>query len=267
VMLNLRRSIYAVIALCLPLALFGCAHHQADEEEQGSTVMPEHPAWMPPPLTSMAYSSRIGIMTVLDNEITHVNAGTAGIGNSTTAAKATFDLPGYVTESLRKGILGNTPYKPVLVRPSARLFRDKLIWQKSWNESQQRFDNDWQKEFDSILKQNQLKLLIIVTAPVESDGIVGTAQHIVGSGYYTRSFFGKKQTAVFSTVHFYRITGEPGKLQQPVSSPQERLYADLPGFPNPAPEPLPQGPITNAVNSAVQNLIDQKVGAFISLMK
>jgi hypothetical protein len=266
VMLNLRRSLCCVIALCLPLLLFGCAHTSEDEQE-GSTTQPARPAWMPAPLTSMAYSSRVGIMTVLDNEITHVNAGTAGIGNSTTTMKANFDLPGYVSESLRKGLLANTPYQPVPVRPSARLVRDKLIWQKSWNDGKQRFDNDWQKEFDAIIKQNQLKLLIIITSPVEDDGIVGTAQDLVGSGYYSRSFFGKKQTAVFSTIHFYRISGQPGKLLQPVTAPEERLYADLPNFPNPAPEPLPPGPISNAVGAAVKNMIDQKVGAFISFMK
>ncbi|MDB5971687.1 MAG: hypothetical protein JWQ90_4137 [Hydrocarboniphaga sp.] len=265
-MLNLRRSLHCVIALCLPLALLACAHKQVEEQQQGATTQPERPAWMPPPLTSMAYSSRIGIMTVLDSEITHVTSGTAGIGNSTVASKAGFDLPGYVTQSLRKGILGNTPYQPVLVRPSARLVRDKLVWQKSWSESNQRFSDDWQKEFDAILKQNQLKLLIVISSPAEDDGIVGTAQDIVGSGYYSRSFFGKKQTAVFSTIHFYRIAGQPGKLLQPVSSPQERLYADLPNFPNPAPAPLP-APMQNSVNTAVKNMIDQKVGAFISLMK
>lgn len=262
----MKLTLRCLLSLFFPLALLtACAHNLASPTKDETTATPDRPAWMPAPLTSMAYSSRIGIMTVLDNEIVHVTAGTAGIGNSTQAAKAGFDLPAYVTESLRKGILGHTPYQPVLVRPSARLWRDKEIWQKSWNERNENF-GDWQKEFDAIMKQNQLKLLIVVTAPEEDDGIVGTAQTIKGSGYYSRSFFGKKQTAVFSTVHFYRISGQPGKLLQPVSSPAERLYADIPSFPNPAPEPLPP-PMQKAVETAVKNMIDQKVGAFISLMK
>lgn len=260
---NLSRLVVLLLSPFFLLLAGGCAHQLDKSAEPAS---PERPAWMPKPLTSMAYSSRIGIMTVLDNEIVHVTAGTAGIGNSTKTAKAGFDLPGYVTESLRKGILGHTPYKPVLVRPSARLQRDKALWHRSWNERSQSFGDDWQKEFDAILKQNQLKLLIVITAPEEDDGIVGTAQNLIGSGYYSRSFFGKKQTAVFSTIHFYRVAGEPGKLLQPVSSPAERLYADLPNFPNPAPEPLP-APMQKSVETAVKNMIDQKVGAFISLMK
>jgi len=262
VKLNLRRLL---LPFLLPaLLLSACAHKLDSDSETAAT--PARPAWMPAPLTSMAYSSRVGIMTVLDSEIVHVTAGTAGLGNATEASKAGFDLPAYVTESVRKGILGNTPYQPVPVRPSARLVRDKLVWQKSWNERKERFDDDWQKEFDAIMKQNQLKLLIVITAPEEDDGIVGTAQTLKGSGYYSRSFFGQKQTAVFSTIHFYRISGPPGKLLQPVSSPAERLYADLPSFPNPAPKPLAP-PMQRAVETAVKNMIDQKVGAFISLMK
>jgi len=260
--------VWALLLPLLAVSIAGCAH-RLDGGNAGSTpaaASPDRPAWMPAPLTSMAYSSRVGIMTVLDNELAQVTAGTAGIGNGSSTIKPTFDYPGYVSESLRKGILAHTPYQPVLVRPSARLIRDKRIWQQTWNKDAGKFETSWQHEFDAVIKQNQLKLLIVVTAPEEDDGIVGTSQTITGSGYYARSFLGRKQTAVFSTVHFYRIAGQPGKLLHPVSAPAERLYADLPDFPNPAPQPLSQ-PLQIKLEKAVKDMIDQKVGAFISMMK
>ena len=216
-------------------------------------------------MTSLAYSSRVGIMTVLDNEIVHVTSGTLGLGGGREVLPSRIDLPGYAAESLRKTLLAKTPYQPVVVRPTARLWRDRATWQENWDKRRENF-GDYQQEFDAIMKQNRLKMLIVISSPEEDDGIVASGQYLIGSGFYSRSFFGKKQTAVFSTMHFYRISGEPGKLQLPVSAPNERLYADIPNMPNPIPDPLP-APVINAVYRAVQNLIDQKTEAFVLMMK
>jgi hypothetical protein len=224
------------------------------------------PAWMPPPVTKMAYGSRVAIMPAFENEITRVHAGTAGIGNSRKSEKPAYDFPGYVTEALRQGLLSNTPYQPLIIRPSARLMRDRATWQESWNEAAQRFSPEWQQEFDAIIKQNRLEMIVVVSPTEMDDGIVGTGQKIFGTGLYTRSFMGQKQAAVFSTLRFYRVMGTPARLLTPVAAPDERLYASIANFPTEPPDPMP-APIQAGFDQAVRNLIDQKIGAFIRLMK
>jgi hypothetical protein len=142
VKLNLPRLM--VLPIALSLMLLACSTNKPADPSQVATVAPvaapvsaapttARPAWMPAPVTSLAYASRVGIMNVLDNEIVHVKSGTIGLGNDSKATRAEFDLPGYVNESLRKGLLAQTPYKPILIRPSAKLVRDKAVWQKTWD--------------------------------------------------------------------------------------------------------------------------------------
>lgn len=253
--------------LCSMLLLAGCASPPERIESRETPEASERPAWMPPPMTSLPYGSRVGIMNALANEIAHVNAGTAGVGNFRKTYPATFDYPGYVTESLRRAVLRHTPYQPLIVRPSARLLRDAATWQDSWNPRTERFAEPWQQELDAVIRQNQLRLLIVISAPELDDAIPGTAQTLLGSGLYTRKFLGRREAAVFSTIRFHRIAGQPGKLLMPVTAPSERTYADIANFP--VPEVLDQlSPATLApVQDAVKALADQKVGAFVSLMK
>ena len=223
------------------------------------------PAWRPPVSTRLPNGSRVGLMVALDNEIALTHAGTMGRGDFRRTLQPSFDLPGYVTESLRKRMLGSVPYQPVLIRPSAKLLRYKSEWQKSWSGKSGNF-GEWQNEFDAIIKQNRLQMLIVVSPYELDDGVTGTSQTLLGSGLYNRSGFGATQNAVFSTIRFHRIVGSPGKLQAPVEAPGERLYADLAGMPNDIPEPFSK-PLQFTLEKNVKAIIDQKVQSFIGLLK
>ncbi len=266
-MLTLRPLLLSI----LPLALLACAHHAADKPPILAPDNPDtmtvatadgRPAWMPPPSNNMGFASRVGIMTVLDNELLHVEHG---VSTSTEVLKPGFDLAGYTGDALRRAMIdAKKPFLTLSVRPSARLFTDRAVWQKSWNEKNQSFDNNWQAEFDSIIKQNQLAMLIVISAP-EVDGGIGNAD-LQGSGYYAQGLFGKHQTAAFSTLHFYRVRGLPGKLQMPVQGPGERLFAEIPNFPSATPVPFPK-PMQDAVERELRKLIDQKAATVVTLLK
>lgn len=208
-----------LLAVLAVLALTACASK------------PKERVWQPPPTASgpqAPQSGRVGVMSLIDNKLMHIHAGTTPIGNYETVYPVQYDLSGFVLEELRKALTTKTPYQPVMVRPTGLLMRNSATWQDQ--RSGDGFPEAIQRELDGIMKQNGLVMLIVVSAPKIDDGVAGTGQKLVGSGLYTRSFFGSTETAVFSTIRFHRLVGSPARLVKPVIAADERSVGELPNI-------------------------------------
>lgn len=230
----------------------------------------------PPPLTStkstprsdtapaplMApMAGRVGIMSLLGNELRHIHAGL--IGGHEQDYNVQYDFNGYVVEELRKALLTKTPYQPVMVASTGLLRRDADKWHDSWDG--QRFAPDYQREFDGIIKQNRLAMLIVVSYDTIGDGQLLIGRKLSGSGLYTRSGLGGTQAAVFSTLQFYRLVGSPAQLVQPVAPPDERSVGDLPNAQLPKDlEKLPARYLV-PVYEPLRTLVKNKVFGLVSL--
>lgn len=187
------------------------------------------PAWMPDNAGVMApMAGRVGIMSLLGNELRHVHAGTTPFGNHAKDYNVQFDFNGFVVEELRKSLLTRTPYQPVIVASTGALRQAASTWQDSGDGKT--FAPALQREFDGIIKQNRLAMLIVISYPVIGDGQLITGQKLSGSGLYTRSFMGSTKAAVFSTLQFYRLVGTPAQLVRPIAPTDERSIGDLPGI-------------------------------------
>ncbi|WP_420465174.1 hypothetical protein [Panacagrimonas sp.] len=226
--------------------------------ERSAARKTSQPAWQPPPEpegVQAPMAGRVGIMSLLGNELRHVHSGTTPFGNHEQDYNVQYDFGGYVMEELRQALLTRTPYQPVAVAATGALRRDASTWMETWDG--EKFAETFQREFDGIISQNRLSMLIIVAYPTVSDGVFGTRQKLRGSGLYTRSFFGDTEAAVFSTMQFYRIAGKPAQLVQPVSAPSDRNIGDLPNAQLPDDlEDLPPrylGPIYQPLRLIVQN--------------
>lgn len=167
-------------------------------------------------------AGRVGVMSLLGNELKHVHASSLGIGGNEQSYNVQYDFNGYVMEELRKALLTKTPYQPVMVNSTGLLRRDAAKWASTWNG--QTFAPDYQREFDGIIKQNQLAMLIIVSYATIGDGQIIGGRKLNGSGLYTRG----RNAAVFSTLQFYRLVGAPAKLVLPIAPVDERSIGDLP---------------------------------------
>lgn len=218
------------------------------------------PVYRPPPEPKgqqAPMAGRVGIMTLIDNELRHVHAGTTPFGNHEQSYNVQYNFSGYVTEELREALLTRTPYQPVIVASTGALRRAAYDWHRTWDG--ERFADTFQREFDGIIRQNRLDMLIIISYPTVDDGVFGSGQKLVGSGLYTRSFFGSTQAAVFSTLQFYRIAGSPAKLIEPVSAPDDRNIGDLPNANLPEElKDMPSrylGPVYQPLRQIVQNKI------------
>ena len=174
------------------------------------------------PVAPMA--GRVGIMNLIGNELKHVHSGT--IGGSERAFNVQYDFGGYVMEELRKSLLTKTPYQPVVVGSTGALRKAAHEWQDTWNG--ERFADVYQREFDGIIRQNQLAMLIIVAYPPMKDGQMLSGTELIGSGMYTRTFLGSTKVAVFSSLQFYRLVGVPAKLVMPLASADDRGLGELP---------------------------------------
>ena len=206
-------------------------------------------------------SGRVGIMSLLGNELQHVHAGT--ISSSEKSYNVQYDFNGYVVEELRKSMLAHTPYQPVMVNSTGALRKAADSWQKSWNGKS--FDATFQREFDGIIKQNRLAMLIVISYDKVSDGQLIGGTKLSGSGLYTRSFIGAPKAAVFSTLQFYRLVGEPARLVQPVSAPGDRNIGDLPNVK--LPEDLDDLPprYLVPVYEPLRQIVQNKVHGLVSL--
>lgn len=207
------------------------------------------------PMAPMA--GRVGIMSLLGNELQHVNSGT--FGSKQQNYNTQFDLNGYVTEELRKAMLAKTPYQPVTVASTGALRQASNTWQDSWNG--QSFAPTFQREFDGIISQNRLSMLIIVAYAKTGDGSFVGGAKLSGSGLYTRG----RKAAVFSTLQFYRLVGSPAQLVLPIAPEGERSIGDVPNAQLPKSlDDLPPRylvPIYEPLRTLVQN----KVFGLVSL--
>lgn len=222
------------------------------------------PAWMPDNAGVMApMAGRVGIMSLLGNELRHVHAGTTPFGNHAKDYNVQFDFNGFVVEELRKSLLTRTPYQPVIVASTGALRQAASTWQDSGDGKT--FAPALQREFDGIIKQNRLAMLIVVSYPVIADGQLITGQNLSGSGLYTRSFIGSTKAAVFSTLQFYRLVGTPAQLVRPIAPAAERSIGDLPGIKLPDDlEDLPARHLA-PVYEPLRIIVRNKIAGLISL--
>lgn len=219
------------------------------------------PAYRPPPKPEgpqAPMAGRVGVMSLIGNELRHVHAGTTSFGNHDQSYDVQYDFGGYVAEELRKALLTRTPYQPVPVGATGLLRRDARTWMDTWDGK--RFAEQYQREFDGIIEQNRLAMLIIVAYPTIDDGVLGSRQKLHGSGLYTKTFLGSTKAAVFSTLQFYRLVGHPAQLVQPVSAANDRNIGDLPNANLPEElKNLPArylAPVYQPLRQIVQNKID-----------
>lgn len=204
-------------------------------------------------------AGRVGVMSLLGNELKHVHASGFGIGGSEESYNVQYDFNGYVMEELRKALLTKTPYQPVMVNSTGLLRRDAAIWASTWNGKT--FAADYQREFDGIIKQNQLAMLIIVSYATIGDGQIIGGRKLHGSGLYTRG----RKAAVFSTLQFYRLVGRPAQLVLPIAPEDERSVGDLPNAQLPKDlDKLPARYLV-PVYEPLRTLVQNKVHGLVSL--
>lgn len=211
------------------------------------------------PMAPMA--GRVGIISLLGNELSHVHTG--AFGGHQQDYNVQYDFNGYVIEELRKALLSKTPYQPVTVAPTGLLRRDARKWADTWNG--QTFAPDYQREFDGIIRQNRLAMLIVVYYANLRDGQLIGGRTLNGSGLYTRSGLGGTKAAVFSTLQFYRLVGTPAKLVLPIAPAGERSIGDLPNAKLPeALEDLPPRYLV-PVYEPLRTLVQNKIHGLVSL--
>lgn len=204
-------------------------------------------------------AGRVGVMSLLGNELKHVHSTSFGMGGDEQSYNVQYDFNGYVMEELRKALLAKTPYQPVQVNSTGLLRRDAAKWVSSWDGKT--FGPDYQREFDGIIKQNRLAMLIVVSYDTIGDGQLIGGRKLNGSGLYTRG----RDAAVFSTLQFYRLVGTPAQLVYPIAPDGERSIGDLPNAQLPKDlDDLPPRylvPIYEPLRTLVQN----KVYGLVSL--
>lgn len=221
------------------------------------------PAWQPQddgsPVAPMA--GRVGVMSLLENELRHIHAG--AIGGHQKAYKVQYDFNGYVLEELRKSLVTKTPYQPVAINSTGLLRRDAAKWAATWDGKA--FAPEYQREFDGIIKQNRLSMLIVISYRTMGDGQLVGGRKLYGSGLYTRRGLGGTRAAVFSTLQFYRLVDTPARMVLPLAPAGERSIGDLPDAKLPEElENLPPrylAPVYEPLRTLVQN----KVHGLVSL--
>lgn len=221
------------------------------------------PSLTPPepkgPVAPMA--GRVGVMNLIGNELKHVHSST--FGGHERAFNVQYDFGGYVMEELRKALLTKTPYQPVVVNSTGALRKAAHEWQGTWDG--ERFSDVYQREFDGIIKQNQLAMLIIVSYPPMKDGQFLSGTELIGSGMYTRSVLGGTKVAVFSSLQFYRLVGVPAKLVMPIAPADDRGLGDLPNvkLPDDLEELAPRYLVP--VYEPLRTIVKNKIHGLVSL--
>ena len=203
---------------------FDPRRREAETSLSPSRKVPPHPGLgktQPELMAPMA--GRVGIMSVIGNQLTHVHAGT--FSSSRRDHWVQFDLNGQLMRELRTQLLQHTPYQPIPIPPTGMLRRDHDSWHETWDGEQ--FAPEYQREIDGVIKQNRLDMLIVISyREISAGGAFGAK--LSGSGMMTRSALGSSKAAVFSTFQFYRLVGTPARLVEPVVAPGDRSIGDLP---------------------------------------
>lgn len=207
------------------------------------------------PVAPMA--GRVGIMNLVGNQLSHVHSST--FGGHKRDYNVPFNFSGFIMQSLREALLSKTPYQPIPIPSTGMLRQSSDSWQESWDGKA--FAPQFQREFDGIIKQNRLAMLIVVSNHRMKDGLFIGGTTLSGTGLYTRGgTFGQPKSAVFATFQFYRLVGTPAQLVEPVMAPTDRSIGDLPGIELPEElENLPSrylAPIYKPLRDIVRNKVD-----------
>lgn len=207
-------------------------------------------------------AGRVGIMSLLDNSLHHVHASPP-FGGHEQSYNVQYDFNGYVLEELRKALLTHTPYQPVMVASTGSLRQAASTWQKTWNGNS--FAPTFQREFDGIMEQNRLVMLIIVSYTTIDDGLLVGGQELTGSGLYTRKVLGNTSSAVYSTLQFHRVAGKPGRLVLPIAPADDRSIGDLPNVKLPGDlDDLPPRYLV-PIYEPLRTIVANKIDGFLSL--
>lgn len=153
--------------------------------------------------------AKVGVVNLIDNQLTHVTVGTTVFNNSIRERDTgRFDLPSLVQDKIVE-MLVERGFRPVLVEVPDSLPKDDLtLGSTGWNGY--RLSREYKKLFIEVLEDEGLDYLLVLDNTVGQDSVTGSTMHFGGHGLYTRSFLGSKKNFVYSNLWVHGVSSDPG---------------------------------------------------------
>lgn len=164
----------------------------------------------------------IGLLMLLDDDLTHIHVGTTVFNNSTKKRRTETIVPSQILVRHTTEQLEDKGYKATIVKlPEDFEYSGERFVTMGWNNLFIR--ERYRQVIENLVKDNELDLLIYFYSFSSQDYIGHTSARIEGHGLYTRSFMGNSFARVYANVRGYGINGNPV------------AYIDSSGTPTPLP--------------------------------
>ncbi len=178
-----------ITSLLTVLALVGCAAQPTFEYRPGDI-------------------GTVGILVLVDDELSHSHVGLTVFGNSIeTFPSGTFSASEYLTER-SKELLGNRGYAviPVSLPDEIHDPGDRLV-AMGWSDLHVR--GKYRVPLQDLVDETGVDLLIVYQTFTSQDFINKTTAPVSGYGLYTSSIFGVQVLRIYANIEAYGINGNP----------------------------------------------------------
>ncbi len=145
----------------------------------------------PPPKISFAPTSRVGVINMIKDEITHVHVGTTVINNFSKKYSFNYNFPIFVENELIQTIKENSNYEVVKIPPTKILIerKDKLV-RYSKKDKKVYLNTVLVPEFNSLSEKYNIDVFLLMRTYSSRDYIANSPMNLDDYGLYTRSVLG-----------------------------------------------------------------------------
>lgn len=164
----------------------------------------------PPPKMNFSPTSRVGIINMIEDKITHVHVGTTVFNNFSKKYDFNFNFPLFVESELIQNIKNKCNYEVIKIPPTQKIIenKDSLI---SYSKAEKKvfLNPTLAPEFDSLSKQFNVNAFLVMRTYSSMDYIANSSMRLDDYGLYTRSVLGFTGGFSYANLIIQGISANP----------------------------------------------------------
>lgn len=161
------------------------------------------------PQYDVSETTRIGIMNLLEEHVTHTHIGTTAFANY----QDTYDVDWKVPELIQSELVNQLKeigYEAVIIQPTSNISENNdAIIARPWDIS---LNKKLVKDFEEIGVQNNVDLIFVISTSPEADYIDQSGWSMEGYGFYSRSMLGSNKVFAYSQIRIDAIWTHPPSI-------------------------------------------------------
>ena len=152
--------------------------------------------------------SRVGLINMVGDEITHTHVGTTSFNNFSKKYDIDWNISSIIEDTIVGKIKKNTHYDVIKINPTEKLLEnDKELVEIGW--ASHSLKESVVPEFKNIFSEYDVDIILVIREFGAEDYVTQTGTYIEGYGLYTRSFLVFEKAYAYGYLKIDGIFGDP----------------------------------------------------------